>query len=243
MATEFDSYSTSYEVLHDQNLAVVGAESHEFLHPKLNRCARLAVRYFGSTTSAKTFLDYGCGTGRFGHEFHTYFDSSWNYIGVDESPACIREAKQQYTSRIIQSNPTKKPLYYSLETWNENAVPYDFILAACVFHHIEPDDRSFALRKLWKLLKPNGLILIWEHNPWNPLTRKIVSECAFDKNAKLLSIAELIRLWRATINEGRTDFRFVTFFPGVLQRFQRVEPLLGWLPLGGQWIFWAKREE
>lgn len=241
MTAEFDSYTTSYEVLHNQNLAILGAESREFLYAKLLRCARLAARYFDSTTSLKTFLDYGCGTGRFGHEFHAYFDSSWSYVGVDQSPACIKKAEQLYASKSIQSSSNNQPLFYSLEAWNESAASYDFILAACVFHHIAPDQRPFVLRTLWKLLKPTGVILIWEHNPRNPLTRKIVKECVFDKNACLLSIAEMIRLWRETINEGETRSRFVTFFPGVLRSLQRVEPLLGWLPLGGQWIFWVKK--
>src|SRR5262245_44991030 len=126
MAEEFDSYSTSYEVLHDQNVAIVGAESREFLHAKLNRCGRLAVRYFGSSTSAKTFLDYGCDTGRFGHEFHEYFDSSWNYVGIDQSLASIKEAQTLYTSKSVKPLSGNEPLFFSLEGWNEIAASYDF---------------------------------------------------------------------------------------------------------------------
>lgn len=240
---EFDSYSSSYEVLHTENVAILGAESREFIHAKLNRCAQLAAHHFDSNNSAKTFLDFGCGTGRFGYEFHLHFDSSWKYVGVDESAACIREAQRQYASQCTKSPCPNAPSFFTLDAWNKTGAAYDFILAACVFHHIEPVNRQVVLRNLWHLLKPNGLIVIWEHNPWNPLTRKIVKDCVFDKHACLLSIAEMIRLWRNTIEEGRTSFRFVTFFPGVLRKLQRVEPLLEWLPLGGQWVFSARKDE
>ena len=242
MTSEFDTYTTSYEVLHDKNLALVGAESSDFLRAKLNWCRQLAGKHFTLTSVAKLFLDFGCGTGRFGHEFHRYFDLSWNYVGVDQSSACIEEAKQRSALKRTESSLKSDPLYLSLESWNESAAKYDFILAACVFHHIEASHRRVVLNKLWNLLKPTGVILIWEHNPWNPLTRRIVNDCAFDKNASLLSISDMNCLWRETTKEGTTHFRFVTFFPGLLRSLQRVEPLLGWLPLGGQWVFWAKKE-
>ena len=36
------------------------------------------------------------------------------------------------------------------------------------------------------MLSEKGNIFITEHNPYNPVTRKIVSECAYDKDAILL---------------------------------------------------------
>jgi SAM-dependent methyltransferase len=242
VTAEFDSYANFYETLHNENLALVGAESHEFLYAKLNWCGRFAVKLFKSNSFAKTFLDYGCGTGRFGLEFYKYFDKSWAYVGVDPSQACIEEAQAQFASRSSQSSQSNRnPLFFNLESWSESAVLYDFILVACVLHHIEQQERPSVLRRLWKVLRPGGVILIWEHNPWNPVTRKIVKDCAFDRDARLVSIAEMSRLWQQAINEDETGYRFVTFFPGVLRRLQPLEHLLGWLPLGGQWVFWAKK--
>jgi hypothetical protein len=60
-----DSYAKSYEILHDQSLAPIGAESREFLHAKLKWCGRFATKHF-KPTSPRTFLVFGCGTGRFG---------------------------------------------------------------------------------------------------------------------------------------------------------------------------------
>jgi len=238
----FDDYAKSYEILHDQNLAPIGAESREFLHAKLKWCARFVTKHFKPTSSTKTFLDFGCGTGRFGHEFYKYFDHSWGYVGVDSSSSSIKEAQELCVSKTHQrSHASNKPLFFTLDSWSRSANRYDCVLAACVFHHIEPDRRRLVLRRLWEGLRQRGVIVIWEHNPWNPVTRRIVKDCAFDRDARLLSIAEMIRLWRETIDDGETGYRFVTFFPGVLRRLQPAEPLLAWLPLGGQWAFWAKK--
>jgi SAM-dependent methyltransferase len=242
MATSpFDSYAKSYENVHDQNLVPLGAESREFLNAKLNWCARFATKHI-KPAPARTFLDYGCGTGRFGHEFYKYFDQCWGYVGVDSSAASIKEAQEQCALESCQrSHSNKSPVFVRLDSWNQSAAQYDFILSACVFHHIEPDRRQLVLRRLWDGLRKRGVIVIWEHNPWNPVTRRIVEDCPFDRDARLLSIAEMIRLWRETIDNGETGYQFVTFFPGMLRGLQPMEHLLAWLPLGGQWVFWAKK--
>jgi|GEM_PF-3080025 len=38
-----------------------------------------------------------------------------------------------------------------------------------------------------RVLRPGGLCVIFEHNPWNPATRWIVNRCEFDADAVLLS--------------------------------------------------------
>ena len=236
---EFDSYARSYEMLHNKNLAPLGAESAEFLADKLAWCALFATKRFESPNRTKTFLDYGCGTGRVGQEFYRYFDKSWNYVGVDPSSACINAAEQDYFAKSREL--FKVPLFLTLESWNQNMAPCDLILAACVFHHISPDQRPFILGQLWKVLKPKGAIIIWEHNPWNPITRRVVKDCPFDRDACLFSASEMNRLWQKTISTGRTGFRFVTFFPGILRKLKPTERVLGWLPLGGQWVFWGMK--
>lgn len=242
MTDAFDAYARDYERLHNENLASLGAESQEFLHAKLSWCAKFAAKHFKATTSAKTFLDYGCGTGRFGHAFHIYFDQSWDYVGIDPSQASIKAALSlSTTGNGPSSRPVKDPLFLSLDSWYCSTEQYDFILAACVFHHIKPNQRGTTLQMLWKALKPGGVIVIWEHNPWNPLTRRIVKACIFDRDAVLLSLSEMLSLWKEVTNLSKRGYRFVTFFPGVLRRLQPLEPALGWLPLGGQWVFWAKK--
>ena len=245
MSAGFDAYAKGYESLHDRNVALVGAESQEFVHDKLRWCSRFADRCFKATIETKTFLDYGCGVGRLGFDFHRYVGKSWNYIGFDPSEESIREAQEQYVARTEKSHAAEGSVaFHTMRDWSDNRIHYDFIFAACVFHHIEPNERESVLRRLWGTLKPNGVLVVWEHNPWNPITRKLVKECVFDHDACLLSIREMGRLWRgadATGPDAKTGHQFVTFFPGALHKLKPLESVLGWLPLGGQWVFWARK--
>jgi SAM-dependent methyltransferase len=75
--------------------------------------------------------NFGCGTGRFGHEFYKYFDHSWGYVGVDSSAASIKEAQEQLASSCQGSHGKNPPFVFALDSWNQSAAQYDFILAAC----------------------------------------------------------------------------------------------------------------
>lgn len=59
------------------------------------------------------------------------------------------------------------------------------------------------------------MLLLFEHNPWNPLTRHAVANCPFDENAVLISAPEMRkRLRTAGFRNVRIDYRL--FFPGFL---------------------------
>lgn len=234
---EFDQYARAYESLHDENLSLVGADSKEFLMSKLTFCQRFAQAYLVRDGGTKTFLDYGCGTGRLGQVFHDRFDSTWTYVGVDPSEASVNEARTSVDGQVAK----RSIKYETLDYWQQKNEVYDFALAACVFHHIAPPARAGAIRHIWDRIKPGGTFAIWEHNPWNPVTRRIVSTCPFDKDAVLLSLPEMKRLWSSLGVSSLTGSCFVTFFPGPLRKLEPFERLLGWLPLGGQWVFWARK--
>ena len=236
---EFDQYATSYESLHNDNVSMVGADSHEFLMAKLAFCERFVRTHpMPSNGDGKVFLDYGCGTGRLGHVFHDCFDPVWTYVGVDPSVDSIKEARGHHPDPVLLHRPVR---YRTLDEWRQEHEVYDFALAACVFHHIVPAARPAALRSVWERLKPGGTFAIWEHNPWNPITRRIVEACSFDKGAILLSLPEMKSVWDSLGLKSVIGDSYVTFFPGPLRSLVPLERWLGWLPLGGQWVFWARK--
>ena len=65
---------------------------------------------------------------------------------------------------------------------------FDVVFAMCVWHHIPPNQWTNFISELSRVLSQEGLLLVYEHNPLNPLTRRVVSRCAFDKDAVLLSL-------------------------------------------------------
>ena len=92
------------------------------------------------------------------------------------------------------------------------------------------------------LLVSQGRFILWEHNPWNPFTRKIVKDCVFDKDAVLVSPLQSKQLGRKT---GFSAMRivFTTFFPKSLAFLTPLEPWLEWLPLGGQYLLVAQNPD
>ncbi len=77
------------------------------------------------------------------------------------------------------------------------------------------------------------MLVMFEHNPLNPLTRRIVSNCAFDEDAHLLWPWQARRL---LVRAGLTSvqLRYVLFFPERLGFLNPFEPYLGRVPLGAQ---------
>lgn len=116
---------------------------------------------------------------------------------------------------------------------------YNFIIAANVFHHIKLAERKDALLKLKKLLKPSGKIIIFEHNPLNPITRRIVKECSFDKDAEIILRGEFIKLAEAC--DLKTELkRYIVFFPWASNLLRNLEHLLKFVPLGAQYMLVLK---
>ena len=112
---------------------------------------------------------------------------------------------------------------------------FDIAYAMCVFHHIEHINHVAILRELNRVIKPGGSLFIFEHNPYNPLTVRIVNNCEFDENAELIHGADMRRrVLAASFSGAKLQYRI--FFPHVLRALRPLERVLAWLPLGGQYF-------
>ena len=89
-------------------------------------------------------------------------------------------------------------------------------------------------------LAPGGFIAVFEHNPWNPLTRKAVRDCPFDEDAVLLSRRQATRLLDEAGLEP-IDAAYIIFFPQEGPRLARIERRLRPLPLGAQYYVAHRR--
>ena len=78
-------------------------------------------------------------------------------------------------------------------------------------------------------------MVIWEHNPINPFTQKIVKECIFDKDAVLIH-SKKIKQHLKNAKLAKVQIRYTTFFPKILSGLNIFDSFLGWLPLGGQYL-------
>ncbi|MCH7813374.1 MAG: methyltransferase domain-containing protein [Planctomycetes bacterium] len=164
-------------------------------------------------------LDVGCGTG----SLLTHPDARFGHVrGCDPSRRMVRAAGAQ---ACYMPSPMQLPF---------DVGSFDVIVCACVYHHIEPNRRLHHLLEIGRVLAPGGLLLVFEHNRRNPLTRLIVRRCPIDSGAKLLTGGLTRRLLQRAGFEGVRN-RYYLFLPQRLYRaVGRIERLLSLTGLGGQ---------
>ncbi len=216
---DFDDYSANYDDLLRESTKLYADDAEYFARYKVD-LIRAAVR-----TPVARVLEYGCGTGRNIGYLQKAFPEA-DVVGSDLSEASLQIA--------AQNNPGAR---FQVESEGLELGRFEVIFVASVFHHIPPGERSAVMRTLARRLTPGGSIDIFEHNPFNPVTRRIVSTCPFDADAILLKPAELHKL----INDAGLELKrqsYCLFVPPRLSWFLRFERYLHWLPLGGQ--YWVR---
>jgi SAM-dependent methyltransferase len=108
----------------------------------------------------------------------------------------------------------------------------------CVMHHVPPQAWAGFVAEMRRVLRKGGLALVFEHNPYNPFTMRVVNRCPFDENAVLLKQSQIASLFEAagfTEIEVRSILNFPTF--GSLTR--SIDRFVGKLPTGAQYFLRA----
>lgn len=217
---KFDSYAADYSNLMAANLAASGESHCYFQIYKVNCLVRLGIG------ASSRILDYGCGVGALTEHLVARYP---RVEGYDPSPKSVESARVRVSQARIHDSP---------EAIDEDA--FDVAVLSGVLHHVPPADRPGLLTNVRSKLVPGGKLVIFEHNPWNLLTRRAVSDCPFDDDAILLWPRELKRLTHIAGFDPVT-LEYIVFFPKALARLRPWEPRLNWLFLGAQTMTVAVR--
>lgn len=220
---DFDDYSGSYNELLREQTGFFSEDEKYFARYKV-ALAREMVR-----TEPRRILEYGCGIGRNIPFLRSEFREA-QVFGSDISAASVEIARRD--------NP--ETTFWVEDSDAAPASAFDLLFVAGVFHHIPPGARLAAARSLFERAIAGSQLIVFEHNPFNPVTRRIVRDCPYDADAVLLRPGELKRLLAAA---GFGSFRtgFSLFVPPKFRTLARVERFLTWLPLGGQFWISASR--
>jgi SAM-dependent methyltransferase len=217
----FDEYAAAYEQALANAIAPSGESREYFAEGRvawLRRCLGELNEPVG------TILDFGCGDGATTPLLLRAFNAE-SAVGIDVSAKSLAIARKRLDMDGIR--------YQAL---GEFRAPGNIDLAYCngVFHHIQPVRRGEALGLVHRALRPGGFFSLWENNAWSIATRYVMSRCAFDCDAILLSPPEARALLRrAGFEILRTDFRFI--FPRFLRAMRKVEDWVFRIPLGTQY--------
>lgn len=224
--SEFDVFADEYTALHTRNIALSGEGSGFFAAYKVADVADLCRR---EGIVPQAILDFGAGIGNSVPFFRSAFPDA-EIVCADVSEKSLAVAAQRFPgqARLVRI---------------EDALPFedasfDLVFTACVFHHIPPEDHAAVLLEQKRVLRPGGRLVIFEHNPMNPLTVHAVNTCPLDANAILIRASVMAaRLRKAGLAVRAVRYRL--FFPHCLRALRRLEPLLTSVPLGAQYYIEA----
>ena len=92
------------------------------------------------------------------------------------------------------------------------------------------------MKRLESLLTKGGRLFVFEHNPFNPMTRRMVATCPFDEDAELITYRNMKRLVGESGGLQILAAGYCLFFPQSLSGLRPLEKFLRWLPAGGQYF-------
>ena len=227
---DFNRYSSTYRSEVDKSLSGLGADSDHILKVKADHFIQTLRDHFKTGLESLNVLDVGCGIG--------LMDQFWNSTlprlqGIDISSDSIKIAQQNNPGLVYQ-------------TYNGKAIPYennsfDALVLVCVLHHVPEEEWQGFFNELHRVVKPGGLISVYEHNPYNPITQWIVSRCEFDDDAVLLTPQKTKKLAKNTKLSVQLLYS-ILFFPWRAQVFRKIERWIRWIPLGAQYVAVFKKE-
>lgn len=218
---DFDRYVENYNELLREGTQFFASNEEYFARYKIE-LVRADVK-----SPVSRILEYGCGIGRNIGFLQQAFPGA-EIIGTDISEESLKLARQE--------NPGVR---FEVESDAIDLGRFDLIFVAGVFHHVPVKERDLVMSVIAHRLNDAGSLYVFEHNPYNPVTRRIVNSCPYDADAVLLRPSELRRL-ASTAGLASTQRSYCLFVPPKLPALLALERWLQWFPLGGQ--YWIKAQ-
>ncbi|CAA9271532.1 MAG: hypothetical protein AVDCRST_MAG08-3223 [uncultured Acetobacteraceae bacterium] len=228
-AAEFDAFAPGYAAGMENPLkALLGESAEQYVALKLRWLLRRHP--WLATDSAARILDYGCGAATL-LRLMAGAGVRAGLVGCDVSQAMLDEAERRWAAGDGPCPPLR--LQQGTRTPFSDG-SFDLVLVSAVLHHVPPGERPAVYAELCRVTRPGGTIVVFEHNPLNPVTRYVVARTPIDRDAVLLRAPEVERGLRAAgASVGGT--RFIMFAPPRLRALETLDNALSWLPLGAQY--------
>jgi len=226
----FDEHASHYSSTIDQSLAAYGA-NHDFFTRHKTRLIERLLAHRRRDPRKMDLVDVGCGIGKIHELIGPMFGS---VTGIDVSTESIAKARTDFPD-------------YTYFDYDDSRLPVadasaDLALAICVFHHVPPEEWQQLASEMLRILRPGGLALVIEHNPWNPVTRRIVNNCPIDRDAVLLTRKTTAKLFHSA-GASRVVSRSVISVPPLNNTLMSFDAVFGVLPFGAQYYCMADKPD
>jgi ubiquinone/menaquinone biosynthesis C-methylase UbiE len=226
---DFDTLATTYEDTVDRSVSFTGRDGAFYARRKVELLEEIVRPRLGSLQGL-ALLDVGCGTGTTDRHFVSRVRK---LHGVDVSEEMLVQARRTV--------PTAEFSWYDGEKLPFPDESFDVVVGICVLHHVPVSKRFNVVSEMVRVTRSEGFVAVFEHNPFNPLTRHAVNSCALDQGVVLLPSTQAVELLRDAANV-EPGLRHYLFSPlgGALgcsldRHLQRVR-------LGGQYVSWVQRD-
>jgi SAM-dependent methyltransferase len=226
--SSFDAVAADYEAALDDpwRRRFAGSDAF-FIHQKCRAMLRRVARD-GDAPARPSALDVGCGKG----PAVAFLGRHWRTFGTDVSHEMLKRSDGGL--RLAVQEPFALP--FADDT-------FDVVFAFCVYHHVPADDHVRHAREMLRVARPGGRMFVFEHNPYNPVTRVVFGRAAVDRGCTMIAPAALRRTLDAA---GLVDLEteYVLFLPQVVaERAAAAEAALRRLPIGGQYGVTGRKPE
>jgi SAM-dependent methyltransferase len=227
MNDSFDGCSRTYRDEVQRSIDFIGQDVDFFTEVKARYLLELCRRHLGPTDRLSV-LDIGCGPGTTDRYLKGKFAS---LDGIDVSEPLIGEA-----ARV---NPWARYRSYEGGRLPFPDGRFAVAFAISVVHHVPHAGQAAFAREMARVVSPGGLAVVFEHNPFNPLSRLAVARCKLDKGTVLCSKRRVEALFTRN-GLAIAEARYIVFFPWRHQLLEDIDRSLGWLPLGAQYLVAAR---
>jgi SAM-dependent methyltransferase len=228
----FDEFATDYRQIHTENIKLSGADSDYFSEYRVVEIKRRERNIFDTDKQEVKILDIGSGDGNAARFFKQYFPKSKVY-GIDITEMVVNKSLER----------NLEDCYF--QVYDGENIPFedntfDMVFLVGTLHHVNKGYHLKLMQQALRVLKTGGRMYNFEHNPWNPVTQKLVRDCPFDKDAVLVTAPYVKKLEKAA-GFKKLEVCFTLFFPRfkIFTPFLKLEKFMGWIPMGGQYYIRA----
>ena len=226
-ASIYDRHRDAYAAELDSAVSFSGKGHEFFTRRKAEELVALVERHVGPTGGLSA-LDVGTGIGLTDTFLHGRFAS---LTGVDVARGVLERAAER--------NP-----WAAYEAYDGERLPFgdgmfDVAFTVCVVQVLAPERRAAFVAELSRVTRPRGVVVVFEHNPYNLLTRLAVRRFPLGHDARMLPsrrVAQLLRAASCTVLESS----HMLLFPSGAAAARAVERRLRRLPLGAQYAVAAR---
>ena len=218
----FDEYGESYDDVMKKSIGFMGQNHDYYTQAKADCILDVLRRRFGGTENLKV-LDVGCGVGK---TDQFLAPNLGRLSGTDVSPASLECARRE--------NPEVQYEVFDGCTLPFENASFDAAFLICVLHHVLPAERAALLREVRRVLTPGGVLFVFEHNLFNPLTRLVVARCEFDRDANLLT-RKLTEQLIGAAGVQVFERRYILLSPFKIKGMAWLEHQCRRIPLGAQY--------